>query len=414
MPSLPDGETPPEDGLLPETAAHGSDERTLSLYVHVPFCSVRCGYCDFNTYTALELGPDVSQAAYHLEAVREIEFAREALERSGAARRGLHTVFFGGGTPTRLASSALVEILDSARGSFGLLEGAEVTTEANPDSVTREDLQTLADGGFTRVSFGVQSAVPHVLRTLERTHDPANVPRVVQWAKEAGLSVSTDLIYGTPGESPEDWRESLRQAISLEPDHLSAYSLIVEDGTRMAAQMHRGDVDPVDPDDQAEKYGIAEQMLSEAGFEWYEISNWSRVAGGRSALENRSAHNLAYWHNQDWWGVGPGAHSHVGGVRWWNRKHPMPYAQTVRRGLSPAVGREQLDDDTRYMERVMLESRIADGMPLTALRPEGREQIAGLVAEELIDGRSALQGRLVLTLRGRLLGDAVVRRLLVD
>ena len=414
MPSLPDGETPPEDGLLPETAAHGSDERTLSLYVHVPFCSVRCGYCDFNTYTALELGPDVSQAAYHLEAVREIEFAREALERSGAARRELHTVFFGGGTPTRLASSALVEILDSARGSFGLLEGAEVTTEANPDSVTREDLQTLADGGFTRVSFGVQSAVPHVLRTLERTHDPANVPRVVQWAKEAGLSVSTDLIYGTPGESPEDWRESLRQAISLEPDHLSAYSLIVEDGTRMAAQMHRGDVDPVDPDDQAEKYGIAEQMLSEAGFEWYEISNWSRVAGGRSALENRSAHNLAYWHNQDWWGVGPGAHSHVGGVRWWNRKHPMPYAQTVRRGLSPAVGREQLDDDTRYMERVMLESRIADGMPLTALRPEGREQIAGLVAEELIDGRSALQGRLVLTLRGRLLGDAVVRRLLVD
>ena len=414
MPSLPDGETPPEDGLLPETAAHGSDERTLSLYVHVPFCSVRCGYCDFNTYTALELGPDVSQAAYHLEAVREIEFAREALERSGAARRELHTVFFGGGTPTRLASSALGEILDSARGSFGLLEGAEVTTEANPDSVTREDLQTLADGGFTRVSFGVQSAVPHVLRTLERTHDPANVPRVVQWAKEAGLSVSTDLIYGTPGESPEDWRESLRQAISLEPDHLSAYSLIVEDGTRMAAQMRRGDVDPVDPDDQAEKYGIAEQMLSEAGFEWYEISNWSRVAGGRSALENRSAHNLAYWHNQDWWGVGPGAHSHVGSVRWWNRKHPMPYAQTVRRGLSPAVGREQLDDDTRYMERVMLESRIADGMPLTALRPEGREQIAGLVAEELIDGRSALQGRLVLTLRGRLLGDAVVRRLLVD
>ncbi|MCT1600723.1 radical SAM family heme chaperone HemW [Kocuria sp. p3-SID1433] len=414
MPSLPDGETPPEDGLLPDSAARGSAERTLSLYVHVPFCSVRCGYCDFNTYTALELGPDVSQAAYHLEAVREIEFARHALETSGVAPRQLHTVFFGGGTPTRLASTALVEILRSARESFGLVEDAEVTTEANPDSVTREDLQTLADGGFTRVSFGVQSAVPHVLRTLERTHDPANVPRVVQWAQEAGLSVSTDLIYGTPGESLEDWRESLRQAISLKPDHLSAYSLIVEDGTRMAAQMRRGEVAAVDPDDQAEKYAIAEQMLAEAGFEWYEISNWSRAAGGRSAVENRSAHNLAYWHNQDWWGVGPGAHSHVGGVRWWNRKHPMPYAQTVRRGLSPAVGRELLDDETRYVERVMLESRIADGMPIDALRPQGRAQIAGLVAEELIDGRSAVQGRLVLTLRGRLLGDAVVRRLLVD
>lgn len=414
MPSLPDGETPPEDGLLPDSAARGSAERTLSLYVHVPFCSVRCGYCDFNTYTALELGPDVSQAAYHLEAVREIEFARRALETSGVAPRQLHTVFFGGGTPTRLASTALVEILRSARESFGLVEGAEVTTEANPDSVTREDLQTLADGGFTRVSFGVQSAVPHVLRTLERTHDPANVPRVVQWAQEAGLSVSTDLIYGTPGESLEDWRESLRQAISLKPDHLSAYSLIVEEGTRMAAQMRRGEVAAVDPDDQAEKYAIAEQMLAEAGFEWYEISNWSRAAGGRSVVENRSAHNLAYWHNQDWWGVGPGAHSHVGGVRWWNRKHPMPYAQTVRRGLSPAVGRELLDDETRYVERVMLESRIADGMPIEALRPQGRAQIAGLVAEELIDGRSAVQGRLVLTLRGRLLGDAVVRRLLVD
>ena len=414
MPALPEGETPPEDGLLPGSAAAGADRRTLSLYVHVPFCAVRCGYCDFNTYTALELGPGVSQEAYHRDAAQEVRFGRQVLDASGVAARELHSVFFGGGTPTRLAASALVEILDTAREAFGLAEGAEVTTEANPDSVTAEDLRILADGGFTRVSFGMQSAVPHVLRTLDRTHDPANVPRAVQWAKDAGLSVSTDLIYGTPGESLEDWRESLRQAIGMQPDHLSAYSLIVEDGTRMAAQMRRGEVAPIDPDDQAEKYEIAATMLGEAGFEWYEISNWSRAARGRTAEQNRSAHNLAYWRNQDWWGVGPGAHSHVGGVRWWNRKHPLPYVNAVRRGQSPAVGRELLDDDTRYLERVMLESRIADGMPIEMLRPAGRRGIAQLVAEELIDGRRALRGELVLTLRGRLLGDAVVRRLLAD
>lgn len=414
MPTLPDGDPAPSDGLLPASAAQGAAERTLSLYVHVPFCSVRCGYCDFNTYTALELGPGVSQDGYHLDVQREIRRGREVLDESGLPARELRTVFFGGGTPTRLAASSLVEILDCARESYGLAEGAEVTTEANPDSVTREDLQILADGGFTRVSFGMQSAVPHVLATLERTHDPRNVGRVVQWAKEVGLSVSTDLIYGTPGESLEDWRRSVEEAISYEPDHLSAYSLIVEDGTRMAAQMRRGVLAPIDPDDQAEKYAIADQLLGEAGFQWYEISNWSRAAGGRTAQQNRSAHNLAYWHNQDWWGAGPGAHSHVGGVRWWNRKHPLPYVQTVRQGRSPAVGRETLDDDTRYLERLMLESRIVDGLAIQDLREHGRRQIAGLVAEELIDGRQALAGRLVLTLPGRLLGDAVVRRLLPD
>lgn len=414
MPALPDGDPAPQDGLLPASAVDGSADRALSLYVHVPFCSVRCGYCDFNTYTALELGPDVSQAAYHLDAQHEVRFAHQVLEASGAARRPLHSIFFGGGTPTRLAAGSLVEILDTARETFGLEDGAEITTEANPDSVTAEDLRTLADGGFTRVSFGMQSSVAHVLRTLDRTHDPRNVPRVVGWAREAGLSVSTDLIYGTPGESLADWRASVREAISYEPDHLSAYSLIIEEGTRMAARIRRGEIDPIDPDDQAEKYTAAEQLLGEAGFQWYEISNWSRAAGGRSAVENRSAHNLAYWHNQDWWGVGPGAHSHVGGLRWWNRKHPMPYVRAVRDGLSPAVGRELLDEDTRYLERVMLETRIADGLPVAALRDPGRREVAGLVADELIDGRAAIAGRIVLTLRGRLLGDAVVRRLLPD
>ena len=231
MPSLPDGETPPEDGLLPETAAHGSDERTLSLYVHVPFCSVRCGYCDFNTYTALELGPDVSQAAYHLEAVREIEFAREVLERSGAARRGLHSVFFGGGTPTRLASSALVEILDSARGSFGLLEGAEVTTEANPDSVTREDLQTLADGGFTRVSFGVQSAVPHVLAVLDiRLAGPEQ--GTLEGRDRDAVLLEPRLRVPADGDVPE-------------PDHVAVEVLHRRPSAAMRPRARETPVDPV-------------------------------------------------------------------------------------------------------------------------------------------------------------------------
>lgn len=413
MPQLPDGDPAREDGLLPPSVLDGARRRALSLYVHVPFCSVRCGYCDFNTYTALELGPEVSQELYHLEAERELAFAGRVLRESGLPQRALHTVFFGGGTPTRLPARDLVSILGVARAVFGLDDDAEVTTEANPDSVSAEDLHVLADGGFTRVSFGMQSAVPHVLQTLERTHDPANVGKAVHWAKDAGLSVSVDLIYGTPGESLTDWRRSLETAMDYEPDHISAYSLIVEGGTKMAADMRRGRIAPIDPDDQAEKYELADGLLTDAGYHWYEISNWSRAAHGRTAVENRSAHNLAYWHNQDWWGIGPGAHSHVGGVRWWNRKHPVPYANAVRQGISPAAGRETLDWPTREFERVMLESRIADGLPLTALDDDGRGEVAALVAEGLVDGHAAIQGRLVLTLRGRLLGDAVVRRIAV-
>lgn len=411
MPALPDGEPAPADGLLPPSAVAGAAERQFSLYVHVPFCSVRCGYCDFNTYTALELGQDVSQEAYHRDAEQEIRFADSVLRATGAPRRALSTVFFGGGTPTRLAAADVVSVLTTARETFGITTTAEVTTEANPDSVTLEDLQTLSDGGFTRVSFGMQSAVPHVLETLDRTHDPRNVGPVVQWAKQAGLSVSVDLIYGTPGESVADWEQSLQEAISYEPDHISAYSLIVEDGTKMAAAMRRGEIPMIDPDDQAEKYERADALLGQAGYQWYEISNWSRAAQGRTAAQNRSAHNLAYWHNQDWWGIGPGAHSHVGGVRWWNRKHPVPYTNAVRDGISPAAGRESLDAGTQLFERIMLETRTVDGLPISVLQESERHEVAGLVAEGLIDGRAAIAGQVVLTLKGRLLGDAVVRRL---
>ena len=410
-PAQPEGLPAPLDGRLPVSAAVGSAERTLSLYVHVPFCAVRCGYCDFNTYTATELGPAVSQDVYAADAAAEVRWARRVLQDAGAAPRPLHTVFFGGGTPTLLPARDLAAVLAQARETFGLADGAEVTTEANPDSVTPESLRVLADAGVTRVSFGMQSAVPHVLAVLDRTHDPDNVPRAVAWAREAGLGVSVDLIHGTPGESLADWEHSVRTAVSYEPDHVSAYSLIIEDGTKLAARMRRGEVPPVDEDDQADKYELADRILGDAGFEWYEVSNWARPAGP-DGTAHRSRHNLAYWHNQDWWGIGPGAHSHVGGTRWWNLKHPVPYTRRVRAGESPAAAREILDEGTRHLERVMLEARIRDGLPVAVLDDDGRRAVAGLIADGLVEAAEALRGTVVLTLRGRLLGDAVVRRLL--
>ncbi|WP_024368068.1 coproporphyrinogen-III oxidase family protein, partial [Arthrobacter sp. TB 26] len=247
------------------------------LYVHIPFCAVRCGYCDFNTYTATELGGGASQDAYAGTAIAEVGFAAAVLTDSGLPARPLSTVFFGGGTPTLLPAGDLARILTTAIGAWGLEPGAEVTTEANPDSVTPGSLQLLADAGFTRVSFGMQSAVPHVLKVLDRTHTPSRVPQAVQWAREAGLDVSLDLIYGTPGESLADWRYSLETALSYRPDHISAYALIVEEGTKLAAQIRRGEVPGIDDDDHAAKYELADELISAAGLSWYEVSNWSRT-----------------------------------------------------------------------------------------------------------------------------------------
>ncbi len=412
MPAQPEGDPAPADGSLPSSAVARAGERTLSLYVHVPFCAVRCGYCDFNTYTMSQLGPDVSRDDYHHDAAAEVRFGRSVLDAAGAPARPLHSVFFGGGTPTLLPAENLADVLRQARDSFGLAPNAEVTVEANPDSVTDRTFEVLAEAGVTRVSFGMQSAVPHVLRVLERTHTPANVPLAVAGARKSGLSASVDLIYGTPGESVADWKRSVEAALALEPDHISAYSLIIEDGTKLAAQIRRGEVPQVDPDDQAEKYMLADRLLREAGFEWYEVSNWSRAAEGRSPEQNRSAHNIAYWRNQDWWGIGPGAHSHMDGVRWWNIKHPLPYTNKIRDGLSPAVGRETLDHDTQYLEHVMLGIRIREGLDTSSLRPEGRNAVAGLIADGWVDGAAAIAGRVILTDQGRLMADAVTRRLL--
>ncbi len=406
MPSaLPLADPAPADGLLPASVRVGAAERAFGVYLHVPFCRVRCGYCDFNTYTAGELrGERREDFASRAEA--EVAFAERVLAASGLPERPASTVFFGGGTPTLLPAHDLTRMLGAVQRGFGLAPGAEVTTEANPDSIDAADLRALADAGFTRVSFGMQSAVPHVLRVLDRTHDPARVPQVVAWAREAGLAVSLDLIYGTPGESLADWRTSLDAVLALEPDHVSAYALIVEDGTALARRIRSGEVPQPDDDLQADMYDLADETLAAAGYDWYEVSNWSRSTG------QRSRHNLAYWTGEDWWGIGPGAHSHVGGVRWWNVKHPAAYAQRLVAGRSPAAGRETLDDATRAVERVLLETRLADGLPIGRLRGEGRRAVAGLMADGLIEPRAAFAGRVVLTRPGRLLADAVVRRLL--
>jgi len=281
-----------------------------------------------------------------------------------------------------------------------------VTTESNPDSVTPESLAALREGGFTRVSFGMQSAVPSVLAVLDRTHDPERVPQVVAWAREAGFGqVSLDLIYGTPGESLDDWRRSLDAALACGPDHVSAYSLIVEDGTALARQVRSGVLPMPDEDDLADKYLLADEVLGADGLGWYEVSNWARTDGAEAGA-SRCRHNELYWTSQNWLGIGPGAHAHVGGVRWWNVKHPTAYAARLAAGESPSHAREVLDADTQRVERVLLEVRLRDGLPIAVLDDPDRADRA------VRDGLATVEGdRLVLTLRGRLLADAVVRDL---
>jgi len=407
----PDGGPAPRNGGLPPAALEGAPARAFGVYVHVPFCTVRCGYCDFTTYTAAELGGGADQAAYAATAVRELDLAAGVLGRAGRPLRPAATVFFGGGTPTLLPAADLSRVLGAVRDRFGLAPDVEVTTEANPDSVTPESLRALAAAGFTRVSFGMQSAVPHVLATLDRTHDPTRVPQAVAWARAAGLAVSLDLIYGTPGETLPDWRSSLDAALACEPDHISAYALVVEDGTRMAAKVRRRELPPPDDDALADAYELADEVLGAAGYSWYEVSNWARTPA------DACRHNLGYWRGDDWWGIGPGAHSHVGGVRWWNVRHPRAYAGRLADGDSPAQAREVLAPAERYAERVLLNVRLAEGLPVAALDPAARRRVAALVAGGLAEPAAALGAggpprRIVLTRRGRLLADHVVRSLL--
>jgi putative oxygen-independent coproporphyrinogen III oxidase len=396
---LPDGDPVPDDGSLPASALTGTDG-SLAIYVHIPFCASRCGYCDFNTYTAAELGaaPGASQTSYVAAALNEVALARRVL-----GPRTVSSVFVGGGTPTLLASDTLVTVLSAIRDTFGLADDAEVTTEANPESVTPESLAALREGGFTRMSFGMQSAVPHVLRTLDRVHTPGRAAQAVAEARAAGFDdVSLDLIYGTPGESIADWRTSLDAALAAGPDHVSAYALIVEDGTPLARRIRRGELPAPDDDDLADKYLLADELLEGAGYGWYELSNWARPG-------HPCRHNVAYWLSADWWGIGAGAHSHVGGVRWWNVKHPAAYAERLGTGRSPGQAREVLTADQRRVEQVLLEIRLAEGVPVTLLTPAERDRAADPISRGLLTG---IDGRLRLTLEGRLLADAVVRDLL--
>ena len=369
----------------------------FGLYVHVPFCASRCGYCDFNTYTATELGSGVSQASFHEVLAAEVRFAARSL---GADCRPVDTVFIGGGTPTLLGAEALVSVLDVIRAEFGLAIDAEVTTEANPDSVDDAMLASLLAGGFTRMSFGMQSSSSAVLRILDRTHTAGASVEAARAASRVGFAhVNLDLIYGTPGESDDDLRRSLDDALSAGVDHVSAYSLIVEDGTPLARRVHRGELPAPDDDVLADRYAIVDSTLRAAGLDWYEVSNWARPGG-------ECRHNLGYWHDDDWWGIGPGAHSHVDGVRWWNVKHPRTYAERLEAGLSPEEGREVLTTEQKHVERVMLGMRLAEGM--------AEAELPGDIVGELVgDGLVEVAvGRVILTDRGRLLADGVIRRLL--
>lgn len=401
MPSQPTGDVPPLDGALPGESAREWGERDFGIYVHVPFCASRCGYCDFNTYTAPELAGSsgVDRATFSEHLVAEVGLARRVL---GDQDVPVRTVFVGGGTPTMLAPEALGSVLEQVEASFGLAPGAEVTLEANPDSVDPASLTRLREVGFTRISFGMQSAVPHVLAALDRTHTPGGALRAVAEARAAGFEqVSLDLIYGTPGESLADWQSTVDAALSAQVGHISAYALIVEPGTRLAAAVRRGSIKAPDDDLMADMYDLADDAFCAAGLPWYELSNWS-------VPSQECRHNLAYWRGDDWWGVGPGAHSHVAGTRWWNVKHPAAYVKRLRAGQSPAVGREVLDADTRALEEILLGVRMADGLRVDELTSAQQGELDVLVSEGL---GSVAGGRFRLTRPGRLLADAVVRRL---
>jgi oxygen-independent coproporphyrinogen-3 oxidase len=368
------------------------------MYVHVPFCSSRCGYCDFNTYTATELGDSVRRDAFHETLIDEVRYARRVLADDD---RAISTVFVGGGTPTLLGSSGLVAVLEAIESEFGLAADAEVTTEANPDSVDERMLAELRAGGFTRISLGMQSSAPNVLAALDRTHTPGASLAMARAARRAGFEhVNLDLIYGTPGETDDDLRRSLDDVLASGVDHVSAYALIVEDGTPLARRVKRGEMATPDEDVMADRYVIVDDTLLKAGMSWYEVSNWSKPGG-------ECRHNIGYWHGDDWWGIGPGAHSHADGERWWNVRHPRTYAERLASGESPEEGREVLADAERRSEEVMLGVRLAEGLPAAGLDVD-----PDLVERGLLVADALVRGRVVLTREGRLLADGVVRSLL--
>lgn len=397
MARLPAGDPAPADGALPAEARATLGERPFGVYLHVPFCASRCGYCDFNTYVPGESG---SETAGYVDALlAELRLAARVL---GDHRPPAATVYVGGGTPTLLAPAQLRRALDGVRMHLGVADGAEVTVEANPESVDAAALAELREAGFTRVSLGMQSAVPSVLETLHRRHSPGRAIEVAHEARAAGFEqISVDLIYGAPGETAEDWRASLDAALAARPTHVSTYSLVVEPGTLLAAQVRRGDVVMPGEEVVVDRFDTADRVLADAGLHWYETCSWAVDEAARSR------HNLGYWTGGDWWGAGPGAHSHIGGVRWWNALHPRTWASHLDAGRSPAAGREQPAADARELERVMLGLRLADGVALADLTDAGRAAASSKVADGLLERDAHAEGRAVLTRLGRLLADPV-------
>jgi putative oxygen-independent coproporphyrinogen III oxidase len=379
---------------------------TLAFYVHIPYCVRRCGYCDFNTYTPGELSItndfSVTSRSYIDLLLREIEYAREI-----STATVVPTIFFGGGTPTLMESKDLGRVIRSIGSHFELAKDAEVTTEANPDTVTKEKLSELRAAGFNRISFGMQSAVPHVLAALDRTHNPENVVKATTWAREVGFDeVSVDLIYGTAGESISDWELTLDTALSLPITHISAYALIVESGTKLGAQVKRGEVVMPDDDQTADKYLLADEKFSAAGFDWYELSNWSKPG-------SECRHNIAYWNGDNWWGAGAGAHSHIDGRRFWNVKHPAAYTQKVLESGNPMHDQEILTADESRSEEIMLQIRLASGIPLASLSQGEQSSLPGFLADGYLLAPAWEGGSVVLSQTGRLIADRIVREILL-
>ena len=391
-PRLPDGEPAPPGGGLPAAALDGVGARPFGVYLHVPFCASRCGYCDFNTYVP---GEGVARDGFADAVLAEWRLADRVLGGAPPAA----TLSVGGGTPTLLPADELARLIDA----IPRAPGAEVTVEANPETIDAPRLRALRRAGVTRLSLGMQSAAPAVLATLERAHTPGGALAAARLARDAGLAhVSFDLIYGTPGERDEDWAASLDAVLEAGVDHVSAYPLVVEPGTRLHARVRAGALPPPDAEAQARRYRQADAALEAAGLAWYEVCNWAAEAGARSA------HNLGYWRSHDWWGLGPGAHSHVGGVRWWNVLHPARYARALSAGGSPAAGREVLTAGQRRTERTLLGVRLAEGLALDEPAPAAPR----LVADGLLDAAALERGVARLTLEGRLSADRVTRALL--
>ncbi len=379
----------------------------LSFYVHIPYCLRRCGYCDFNTYTPSELksGGDLASVStgYIDQVLKEIELARSAVKSSEA----IPTIFFGGGTPTLMEVADLGRVLEALERNFGFSKDIEITIEANPDTVTKEKLAALRAIGINRISFGMQSAAPHVLAVLDRTHNPENVIKATNWAREVGFEeVSVDLIYGSPGESIANWEATIDAAISLPITHISAYALIVESGTKLAAQVKRGEVIIPDDDQTADKYLLADKKFSEAGFTWYELSNWAKPG-------SPCRHNIAYWESANWWGLGPGAHSHLDGVRFWNVKHPAAYKERIESGTTPVQESETLTESQKESERILLAIRMPLGMPKESIDNSRYPVLEEYLASGHLDSTLWESGRLGLTLSGRLIADRIVQEIIV-